>query len=99
MGGQVSRSDFMWVYTQQPHVARRKIILGELCNRLVTYEQFDLSVPVFFFHLFCVTAVMRTLLIYRGQGYPFKLRSQFHDYSRWFCKLGLFCKPLQFVTK
>ena len=29
MGGQVSRSDFMWVYTQQPHVARRKIILGE----------------------------------------------------------------------
>jgi len=30
MGGQVSRNDFEWVYTQNPHVARRKVILGML---------------------------------------------------------------------
>lgn len=29
MGGHVSRTDFEWVYTQHPHVARRKLILGE----------------------------------------------------------------------
>ena len=29
MGGSVSRTDFEWVYTQHPHVARRKLILGE----------------------------------------------------------------------
>ena len=29
MGGRVSRTDFEWVYTQHPHVARRKLILGE----------------------------------------------------------------------
>ena len=30
MGGNMSRSDFEWVYTQQPHVSRRSIILSEL---------------------------------------------------------------------
>ena len=98
MGGQVSRSDFMWVYTQQPHVARRKIILGELCNRLVTYEQFDLSVPAFFFHLFCVTAVMRTLftedkVTLSNCGHSSMIT------PGGFVNLGLFCKQLQFVTK
>jgi hypothetical protein len=29
MGGQVSRDEFEWVYTQHPHVHRRKMILGE----------------------------------------------------------------------
>ena len=35
MGGQVSRNEFEWVYTQQPHVARRKIILGKLLITIV----------------------------------------------------------------
>ncbi len=29
MGAKVSRNDFEWVYTQHPHVSRRKAILGE----------------------------------------------------------------------
>ena len=29
MGGQVSRDDFEWVYTQEPHADRRKIIIGK----------------------------------------------------------------------
>ena len=29
MGGQVSRDEFEWVYTQHPHVHRRKVILGK----------------------------------------------------------------------
>lgn len=30
MGSQVSREDYEWVYTDQPHADRRKEILGEL---------------------------------------------------------------------
>lgn len=37
MGSRVSREEFEWVYTDQPHAARRKEILGEdwtpLCAR------------------------------------------------------------------
>lgn len=29
MGATVSRSDFEWVYTEEPHKTRRKLILGE----------------------------------------------------------------------
>ena len=34
--GKTSRTDFEWVYTQQPHVSRRKIILGELNEVMLT---------------------------------------------------------------
>ena len=43
MGGQVSRDDFEWVYTQEPHADRRKIIIGkrrvllQRCRQIVHY--------------------------------------------------------------
>lgn len=29
MGAKVSRTDFEWVYTQEPHATRRKEIMGK----------------------------------------------------------------------
>ena len=43
MGGQVSRDDFEWVYTQHPHVDRRKIIIGKQSHTAQVVSK--LSVP------------------------------------------------------
>ena len=32
MGAQVSRTDYEWSYTEEPHRTRRKEILGELAS-------------------------------------------------------------------
>ena len=32
MGAHVSRTDYEWVYTEEPHATRRKQILGELIS-------------------------------------------------------------------
>ena len=52
MGGQVSRTDFEWVYTQQPHVARRKIIMGKFCMMMTFYVTFYVTFLIAFHCLF-----------------------------------------------
>ena len=41
MGAQTSRTDFEWVYTQQPHVTRRKLIL----RKLISFSPFLTHTP------------------------------------------------------
>lgn len=46
MGNRVTREDYEWVYTEQPHADRRKEILGELAHLLARFKQ-----PFVNFHL------------------------------------------------
>ena len=70
MGQKVSRTDFEWVYTEEPHASRRKIILEKYpqIKKLFGYDpNFKYVASAMVFTQFAMLFVMK------GQSWPITL--------------------------
>lgn len=63
MGQHVSRTDFEWTYTEEPHASRRKIILGNWQSITFVFAYFNVYVRVSARIINVHTAVVRDVLI------------------------------------
>lgn len=84
MGARVSREDYEWVYTEEPHATRRKEIMGRLFF-LIFKINLEFIVSVALLHLKCIcTQLMHDRPVHAVWRYIFDvfyIKFRFCDYK------------------